>query len=727
MIIAAYLLAWSLDGAQPQDPAPPAKPAANAPPSGTVVQGVTVNGKTPDLEVSIDRRSYSILNDLQGQAGSISDALRNIPSIQIDMSGGVSLRGDSHVVVLIDGKPSMQFSGSNLAQAIQSTPANQFERVEVMTNPSAEFRVYGSGGIINLITRKARGAGRTGTFRAQLGSQERGSLAGTFGYNSNRLSVVGDLNYRKDPQTTHSVDDLSFPGSPAAGAGNETDRTITGVHQSGAQGHVGLDYDLSDKTHFSGAVRSLYHDASTSTAEGLTAFAADGPLQSQLERQGRDHVTQAAGEVTLDLRHKFSADRTLEFNVFAGDLEISDAQSNQTVPSFPSAGAPSQSEATGQDISTKAVDLTVNYQQSLSGRAKLKLGYDFSDYLTHDTDTAALGTTFGDFAPDPGLFHRFEDDTVSNDAFVTYENTIGSLNYLAGLRYEYTSLRLTETLAGFRLDPNYPELYPTLHVSYDLGGGARVTGSYSRKSSVPSYVQLAPFQLQESSKLIAVGDPDLRPQVTNSYELGYEHRGEGGANVQATLYYRQIDDAFGFVESDLGNDVILQKTANVGKQSNGGLEVVVGRPISSKISVNVSGDVYETSLDTANVGLQRRRTVVTGFGHANVDWQVTPKDLAQFNLFVNGERLLPQGYVLPTYGANIGYRHIIDNRLSWTFVVQDPFHTLRNRTVLSLPGGETIRSLDIRDTRSVSLTLVWNFGGKPTGPNFDFVSGETGG
>lgn len=723
MMVAAYLLALSLDGAQPQQ-ASPAKPATapSAPPAGPVVQGVTVNGQTPEVQVSVDRRSYSMLNDLQGQSGTIADALRNIPSVQIDMSGGLSLRGDSSVVVLIDGKPSMQFAGANRAQAIQSLPANQFERVEVMTNPSAEFRVYGSGGIINLITRKARGAGRTGTFRVQLGSQQRGSLAGTLGYNSNKLSVVGDLSYRKDPQTTHTADDLTFPGSKTAGPAKETDRTVAAAHQSSLQGHVGLDYDLSDKTHFSGAIRSFYRDASTPTAEGLATFIAGGPLQAQLDRDGRDHITQATGEVTAYLRHRFSPDRTLELNLFAGDLELSDAQSSQTTQSFP-AGAASQSEATGSKVSTKAIDLTVNYQESLSGKAKLKLGYDLSDYLTHDMETAGFGTTFVDLVPDPGRGHRYEDNTQSNEAYVTYENTVGDLNYLAGLRYQYVSLSLREPVAKFELNPNYSELYPTLHGAYDLGGGRRLTGSFARKANLPSYVQLAPFQYQQSAKLISVGDPNLRPQITDSFELGYEHRGQGGASFQATLYYRRVNDAFGYVASDLGNDVILQKTANIGKQSNEGLEIVIGRTLSPKISINFSGDVYQASLDVADLGLQHGRTVTTGFGRANLNWQVTQKDLVQFNLFVNGEKLLPQGYVLPTYGANIGYRHTIDKNLSWIFVLQDPFHTLRNRTVLNLPGGETIRSLDIRDTRSVSLTLVWNFGGKPAGPAFDFVSG----
>ena len=97
-------------------------------------------------------------NDLQAQTGNIGDALRNIPSVQVDVQGNLSLRGDPSVTILVDGKPSSQFSAANQAQALQSLPANQIDRIEVITNPSAEFRADGSGGIINLITKKAKGS-----------------------------------------------------------------------------------------------------------------------------------------------------------------------------------------------------------------------------------------------------------------------------------------------------------------------------------------------------------------------------------------------------------------------------------------------------------------------------------------------------------------------------------------------------------------------------------------
>src|SRR5258706_9683059 len=150
---AAPALAQS-DQAKAQAPKPgsTAKPAPKAKaPEGRTIEGLTVTGAAPDVQTSIDRRSYTLGKDLQAATGSIADALRNVPSVDVDLQGNLSLRGDSNVTILVDGKPSPAFEGAGRADALQQLPADQIERVEVITNPSAALNPEGSGGGINLI------------------------------------------------------------------------------------------------------------------------------------------------------------------------------------------------------------------------------------------------------------------------------------------------------------------------------------------------------------------------------------------------------------------------------------------------------------------------------------------------------------------------------------------------------------------------------------------------
>src|ERR1700683_4658528 len=143
---------------QPQTaPASSTLPSSNAQPSSSkapTASGVTVQGKAPDYRSSIDRRSYNLTNDLATANGSLADALRNVPTLDVDPQGNLSIRGDANVTILIDGQPAPAFNGPNRGALLQQLPANQYERVEVMTNPSAAFRPEGTGGLVNLISRK---------------------------------------------------------------------------------------------------------------------------------------------------------------------------------------------------------------------------------------------------------------------------------------------------------------------------------------------------------------------------------------------------------------------------------------------------------------------------------------------------------------------------------------------------------------------------------------------
>ena len=135
------------------------------------VETVTVTGMVPDEKSTIDTKSYTLSKDLQATTGSIADALRNVPAVEVDLQGNLSMRGDSNVTILVDGKPSPAFEGKNRADALQQLPADQIERVEVITNPSVALNPEGSGGVINLITKKSRGGGVTGSAYATVGER----------------------------------------------------------------------------------------------------------------------------------------------------------------------------------------------------------------------------------------------------------------------------------------------------------------------------------------------------------------------------------------------------------------------------------------------------------------------------------------------------------------------------------------------------------------------------
>lgn len=156
---------------------------AKAPPAKTVDEVVVQAAPAAEVQTSIDRRSYSVGKEIGASTGTLADLLRTVPSVDVDAQGTVSLRGDAGVTITVDGKPSGMFRGEGRAQAVQSLPADQFERVEVITNPSAAESAEGSAGVINLVSKTARKAGVSGTVRSSVGTL--GQYAGGVSLNYN--------------------------------------------------------------------------------------------------------------------------------------------------------------------------------------------------------------------------------------------------------------------------------------------------------------------------------------------------------------------------------------------------------------------------------------------------------------------------------------------------------------------------------------------------------------
>ena len=177
---------------------------------------IVVSAERAASRSSIDRKTYDVSRDLQSVSGSVSDILRDLPSVDVDAQGNVSVRGDNNVQILIDGKPSTLVSAANRADYLQQLPADSIERIEVITNPSAQYKPDGSAGLINIVTKKNRKPGRSGSAQASVGTDGRFNLGVTQGYHSGPLSLNGSLNLRQDIRAARSpIAGRSSTRSPA--------------------------------------------------------------------------------------------------------------------------------------------------------------------------------------------------------------------------------------------------------------------------------------------------------------------------------------------------------------------------------------------------------------------------------------------------------------------------------------------------------------------------------
>jgi outer membrane receptor protein involved in Fe transport len=703
-----------------QQPAKSPPPKTAEKPAGTVGE-IVVEGAPPPVRVDSEKKSYSLTSDLQATTGSVSDALRNVPSVEVDVQGNLSLRGDPNVTIMIDGKPSGMFKGEGRAQALQSLPADQIERVEVITNPSAAYSPEGTAGIINLITKKNAKPGVSGSVRANLGSEGRKNGGINATYRNGRFTYTGDASIRRDVFSQRFTVDRDF--TDPAGPGRIREFRAAGGSGEGEikNGRLGVDFDLDDKTRISGGIRYQGLDFQSRNVDAVDRVALGVPLlgfnTNNDQRQGRASV-----ETTVNASRKFGEGHDLAF-AFTHE-EIDEDRSRVLLRQFRLPVGPPAFEDSEPRNRLARTQVKLDYSRPLSDGRKLKLGYEFNgddnDYLL----VFGRATLPGPAAIDPTRSNLFRLDQQVHAAYATYERPVGKVTVLAGLRAEATLIDLNQVTQGRKDENDYVRLYPSLHLGYPLAEGQQLTASYSRRVQRPQPTDYNAFQIYFDPQNLLAGNPDLKPQITDSFELGYQYR-KSGTIYLATAYYRDGRDAVNDIFRDLGNGQILQTKENIGAFRSAGLELVANGRLPGKLRYNVSGNLLWSEIDATDLGFGAgRRSVYTASGRASLDWQPTDKDFFQLQGYLYGKRLLSQGYSEPQGMVNLGYRHKFDNKLSGVVTVQDIFALSKFDSLIDTPAFRE-RTIGAPKNRAVFVGVSYAFGGgKPRDQGFDFGSGN---
>jgi outer membrane receptor protein involved in Fe transport len=698
----------------------PAKPA-----SGKTVETLTVTGARPDVDTSqIDRKTYSLSKDLQAQTGSIADALRNLPSVDVDVQGNLSLRGDPNVTILVDGKPAPQFEGKGRADALQQLPADQIDRVEVITNPSAALNPEGSGGVINLITKKSRGAGPTGSVYATVGSASLRRAGASFGYNSPKLNVTGSIsaNYQINKQEGREVRSALDPVS-----GQFLDHLQTFVGRGFLRtpsGRLNLTYmpDAKDQL-----TAGFNYTELLSYGHPFNHFAdedANGDTVDYLNRQGHRRFEEIDTSYTAGWKHTFGEGHSLSLDLLRNESRPRDHVTWTTAQASP---PPLFTVETVHDDATQAhTEARLVYTRPLFGGA-LVAGYEWKhddqDFDYHDF----RGFTEDAVAEVDALANVFTFRQTINTGYATWERMFGDLGVQGGLRVEEVHWDLDQLTAGEQVSQDYVKAYPSLHLSWKLDDDRKINASLSHRIGRPPAQILNPRIYVTDPRNIQQGNPELQPADTHSYELGYEQH-SGGSTYIATLFYRDNEGEFTTAIIPLPNGVFATTYLNEGSSKAVGLELTASGRLTPKLTYNAGLTPYWASVDSGDPQFGGERSVVTLQGRGSVNWQATGDDLLQLQANGRGRVITAQGFFEPVWTLNFGWRHKLSDRMSLTLTGQDILatnHFTRNLMTPVLRDHFVVEPV----SQAVLLRLDYRFGGgaRPQRePDFQYESGGGG-
>jgi len=368
-----------------------------------------------------------------------------------------------------------------------------------------------------------------------------------------------------------------------------------------------------------------------------------------------------------------------------------------------------------------------DYSRPMPDEARLKAGYDLRIDENDYDNVGVRGTGPGDAGPDPTQTNLFLYKQTINAAYLTYERPFGDWTVLGGLRLEGVQLDLDQVTSNLVHNSDYFRAYPSLHLAYRFADEQQLILSYSKRVQRPNPRDLNPFRVERDPLNFTAGNPNLQPQLTDSFEAGYQYKAAGTFYL-GTLYYRRSEHGVTDVVTSLGDSVFLTTKENLGQSKTAGLELVANGHVTKALSYNVSTNLYWQEIDASNQGFARllgfagRRSAFEAGGRANLNWQATPKDTLQLSSQLNAKRLTPQGYMDPLFLTFLGYRHKFNDSLSMVATVQDVLGTVKFHNVIdtaTLRDDNTGRP----PSQAAYLGFTWNFGAvkqRPRDQGFDF-------
>ena len=703
---------------------PIAASAAPADNSSTAVETVVVQGQKLNVESKIDRKIYSVPEDAQTTLGTLSDLLNVIPSVDVDPDGIVSLRGDTNVLILIDGKPATQLQGSKAGDNLQSISASDIERIEILTTPPAEFKAEGAAGVINIITRK-RGARESAaaSLTGSLGSGGRWLVGGNASYGGKQFTASVNAGFREDYRQ-RTIQSVVIGVDPTTGQVLESqDHADQLIRRNIPSVGFSSEYDLNDRQSFAlsgswlsrGGLRT-YTQYDVSTLES-------GVVTSSTRRLTSGHDPENDYNATLRFSQKFSKPgETLDFSVhrsLSHQHEHYDYVNDSYVPP-----APTYYNNLSFTEDQGITDAGVDYALPITKAQLMKLGYAFEqDDYGFDNVGANVDPVTGAETIDPALTNQFRFRQRINAVYLSDQGTVGAWSWLAGVRSEWTTTDALQITDNISTVSRYAAVFPSLHVDRSLSDRSTLSLGASRRIVRPDPSYLNAYVDYEYPPNLTTGNPDLKPQFTQSYELGYGYE-SAAASYGLTGYYRRNTNSVTDVTEYLGNGLTLTSKANLPRSDSAGFVFSATGHLLPKLLYSLSGNAFYTQIDATALGAPGLKSTTGINVKAKLDYRPTADDSAQIIFTRTDKRLTPQGGVSAINIVNLGYKHVLTHALSAVATVSDLFNGQRYQRSASTPTLTQVYE------RSVAGRVLW-FGltytvgvtKKEKQPNFEYESG----
>ena len=688
-----------------------------------VLGEVLVTAKQDEIGSKLDKKTFDVADNVSQSGGSVLQAMQNLPGVAVQ-EGKVALRGNDKVTILIDGKQTA-LTGFGSQSGLDNLPASSIDKIEIINNPSTKYDANGNAGIINIISKKSKKEGWNGKIGLATGlgalwvRRDNLPLVNPQYQRTPKINPSLSLNYIKgkissfvqiDNLYTHTLNKNEFVTRTYDNGTVINQQTRRNRNTNFLTSKAGVDWKIDNQNTISlsglfGSEKILDHGEEPFYNGALTErlrlwnFLEDELKTTAMGLLSYQHQFKQAG-------HKLNAGINYTFH-----REDEKYFFDNILPTF-----------TGKDafklLSDEHVaDFNLDYVKPLKA-GRIETGFKFR-YREIPTNMLFI----------PGLNSPLD---TSAGGWATYKETIPAAytNYIyetnkleaeVGLRIEYVGLNydVNPNHRTYKSDGyNYIQPFPSMRLSYKMDDNNRLSLFYNRRVDRPNEVDIRIFPKYDDAEIIKVGNPALKPQFTNAFEIGYKRNWDNGY-FYASTYHKIVDGTITRIASSISDSPIIYAIfQNVDKSYNTGIELLMSEKLSKAFSFNINLNAYRNRIDAFTVenlypvrntfkADQQEITsgnlkINTSYRSSNgIEWQITGTYLAP--------DIIPQGKILSRYSIDAGLKKSIQKGKGEIFVnVNDLFNTLVIKKEIN-GASFNYTSQDYYETQVVRLGYNYKF------------------
>jgi outer membrane receptor protein involved in Fe transport len=704
------------------------------------LQAVVITADKSMVQMNIDRKVFNVDKSLTSVGGTAIDVMKNVPSVNVDIDGNVTLR-NATPQIFIDGRPT--------TLTLDQIPADEIESVEIITNPSAKFDASGGGsGILNIVLKKNRKPGYNGNLRVNLDSRLRYGVGADINIKQGKMNFFANTMYnqrktisRQSTQRTDYIDTVSAFLS-------QTDKPTNLGHF--AFGRAGFDYLPDNRNTFTFA--GVIVGGRFNSIDQLNINRDSNYVSSTSQEKG---ITNSNGNfafnnygTTLSYKHNFAKpnkDITADGNYNWSDNSNNSIFSTQYFNLDNTPKTPLYQQKITGGGTTRYFTAQTDYSDPITDKMKLEAGLRAAvrNYSSHN-ENYFYNSDLSKYQIIPGLDSKYQFQDQVYAAYTTFSQKLKNFTYQLGGRVEssfYTG-KLVDSNQTFK--NSYPlSFFPSVFLTQKLNDKQDLQLNYSRKINRPNFFQLIPYYNFTDSLNISRGNPNLKPEFTTLLELNYDINFQKGNNLIATIYYRQTNDLITNFQYRVANpnpaiadSIFITSYANANSSSAYGLEITSVNNITSWWALTANVNVYNSKLNGSNLESNLNNQQVSWFGKINNTFKLPSNYSIQFtgdytsktilppnrsgggggNFFGGGNLALANGYTEPVYGFDIAFKKdfLKDKAASLSISMNDIFRTrlydVHSKSNIS-PTVYTIQETERRrDPQMVRLNFSYRFG-----------------